>query len=195
MRFFDAVTRWCFYIGAFLIGAMAVTITYDVIMRYALSRPNIWAMQSSEYIAIYSTFLAAAWILRNEGHVTIDLVTSRLTPRTQAVLNIITSIIGVCVCAILLWQSSKELVNSFQKGIATNYYPWVVTEWPTFAAVPFGSLLLSIQFVRRTYHSVIAFSKQRVPPAAQESLSAGKQLQPVESGTDCPDSTDKKPAQ
>ena len=158
----DVSMKWCFFIGAFLIGAMGFFITYDVIVRYAFARPNIWAMQMSEYIMVYATFLAAAWVLKNEGHVRLGLVIDHLKPKPQAVMGIITSIMGTCICLILLWQSADELVYSFQKGLSTSYYPWNVIEWPTLVAVPLGSLLLSLQFIRRTYGFFVAFRKQGV---------------------------------
>lgn len=159
-KIFDTFLNWCFGVGAFLLGAMALFLTYDVIWRYAFALPNIWAMQMSEYIMVYSTFLASAWVLRNEGHVGIGFVADRLSPKAQRVLGLITSFIGICACAILVWQSSKELAYSFQRTITTQYYPWKILEWPTFAAVPFGSFLLSIQFVRRTYRYVVARRQQ-----------------------------------
>lgn len=160
-KLFDLTIDWCFKGAAFLIAAMMVIVTYDVIARYFFTRPNIWAMPLTEYILVYATFLAAPLILKNEGHIVMDIAVSRFRPKTALILGVITSLIGVTVCVVLLWQGSKELAYSFARGTITLIQPWRITEWPTLVAVPFGSLLLSIQFLRRTYGFLSALRKQR----------------------------------
>ena len=162
-KIFDRLMNWSFGCGAFMLGAMGLFLAYDVIMRYAFTRPNIWAMQMSEYTLVYATFFGAAWVLRNEGHVRLGLLTDHLSPKAQTVLGVVTSIIGILVCIILLWKSSAELIRLFMEGTVTHYYPWHVKQWPTIVAIPFGSLLLSIQFVRRTYKFLTVLRGKDVP--------------------------------
>ena len=52
-RIFDRLMNWSFGCGAFMLGAMGLFLAYDVVMRYAFARPNIWAMQMSEYTLVY----------------------------------------------------------------------------------------------------------------------------------------------
>ena len=64
-----------------------LAINYEVFMRYFLNRPTLWTLEISEYSLVYITFLGAAWVLRKDGHVKIDLLVRVLKPRSQIILN------------------------------------------------------------------------------------------------------------
>jgi TRAP-type C4-dicarboxylate transport system permease small subunit len=129
---------------------MMLAVVYEVVMRYFLGRPTIWVVELSEYSLLFITFLGATWVLRREGHVKLDLVLGRLNPRTQVLLNIITSVLSAAICLALLWYSAEVTWDHFQSG-------WIrpkVLNIPSayiLVIIPVGSLLLFIQFLRRSY--------------------------------------------
>ena len=99
---------------------------------------------------MFLTLLGATWLLKLEGHVKMDLLVNQLNPRTQALLNIITSILGAIICLVIAWYGTEVTWSQFQKGIT---YPTVL-EPPVFiilSVIPIGYFLLFIQFLRRTY--------------------------------------------
>ncbi|MFC1968332.1 TRAP transporter small permease [Chloroflexota bacterium] len=148
VRVFDWTTRWSANIGSFLLLLICLIVVYDVTMRYFFLRPTFWAQDIVEYILVYSTFFAAAWLLRRERHVHLPILIDRLRPKAQVVMNLVTSIIGTVVCVILLWQSFARMWDLLQAGIRVPH-TLAVPEWIVTAAIPFGSLLLSIGFMRR----------------------------------------------
>lgn len=120
----------------------------EIVMRYFLNAPILWVVEISEVILLYITFLGAAWLLRREGHVRIDMLLTRLPPKPQVLLNIITSTIGVLMWLALTWYSIVVTLDLFQRGVLTP----TVLHLPRFAIIliiPVGSLLLAIQFLRR----------------------------------------------
>lgn len=134
--------------GAILVFIL-LSITVEVIMRYFFNRPLTWVVEISEYGLLYITFLGAAWELREEGHARVDAVLSRLPPKIRALVNTVTSTAGTTVCVILLWQGALVTWENFQMGYLTQ----TILEVPKYyilAIVPVGSLLLVIQFLRRT---------------------------------------------
>ena len=103
-----------------------------------------------EYGLLYIPFLGAAWLLRIEGHVKMEMVIDRLNPKRQSVLNTITSIIGVIIFLVMTWYGAKSTWFLFQSG---HYMPTDLKP-PTFLIIliiPAGSLLLFIQSLRRTH--------------------------------------------
>lgn len=77
-----------------------------------------------------------------------DIMLNLLKPGTQAVLNIITSIIGAIICFVLIWYGVKVTWDSFQGG----HYFLTELEPPQFLilfVIPLGSFMLFIQFLRR----------------------------------------------
>lgn len=135
------------FAGVLLIFLMLI-ISYDIVIRY-LAHPTGWAVEISEYVLLWITFLGAAWLLRSEGHVRMDLLLNRLNPRTQALLNVITSIIGATICLIIAWYSVEATWENFRVG-----YQFAgqlnVPKFTVLLIIPIGSFLLFIQFLRRT---------------------------------------------
>jgi C4-dicarboxylate transporter, DctQ subunit len=137
---------------AFVSGVIFIFITgsvcVDVIMRYFFNRPMIWVIEISEYLLVYMTFLAAAWVLKREGHVTVDVVTAQLKPKAQAITGIISSTVGVFVCLVIAWFGFLETLDNFLRGVRI---PSILEfpKGPILAIIPLGSFLFMIQFIRR----------------------------------------------
>jgi len=147
---FDGTINLLALLAAILIVFMMLAVTYEVVMRYFLTRPTTWVIEITELCLLFVTFLGTAWLLREEGHVRMDLVLSRLKPKTQATLNIVTSIIGAIICLTLFWYGARVSWDVFVR----DYYQYSVLNIPyvvIIVVVPIGSFLLSIQFLRRAY--------------------------------------------
>jgi TRAP-type C4-dicarboxylate transport system permease small subunit len=117
---------------------------------YFLNRPLGWIVEINEYIILYTAFLVAAFVLRQEGHVKMDIVAERFPLKVQLAINIITSIVSTVVCGIFTWFGAKVTWQLYLKKTLTA----TVLELPKyfFTIVIFlGSFLLVIQFIRRTY--------------------------------------------
>ncbi len=141
-------------LGAYLAGGFVVfimlTIVADVTSRKLAGQSIPWVVQFSEYSLCYLTFLGAAWLLKREGHVKIDIVVSRLNPRNQALLNLVTSIVGAIVLLVVAGYGVITTWDLFQRGV---YDPLIirVPKGPLVAVIPLGGFLLFIQFLRKAY--------------------------------------------
>ena len=147
---FDCAVNILLYAAAGMILICLVAVCTEVLMRYFLNRPLIWVVEVTEYSILYTTFLAAAYLLKEEGHVKIELVVDALKPRAQALLNAITSMLGIVVCLVLGFFGTSSTIVHFQQGIPT-FTAMEIPKWPFLMVIPFGSFLLLIQFVRRAY--------------------------------------------
>lgn len=150
---FVAVLDAAIDIGAILAAVLAILVTLLVVAQVVLRGAKIqilWAFEVSEYILLYITFLGAAWVLKRGGHVSLDVLPERLNPRSAALLNAVTSIVGAIVCLLLTWYGVKLTVDTFLSGY-TLYTEVEPPIWPIIAIIPIGSFLLFIQFLRMTY--------------------------------------------
>ncbi|MBI4186539.1 MAG: TRAP transporter small permease [Chloroflexi bacterium] len=152
-RLFDRVLFASAVVAAALVVYMAVTTDFDVIMRYFFRRPTRWAVDFSEYALLYVTFLGAAWVLAREGHVKIDIVLNALSSRSQQLLNIITSLLGAGACGIFFWLGLEVTWEVYEAGDIL-WKSTIIPKWPVWMVMPAGSLLLTIQFLRRTWYYV-----------------------------------------
>src|SRR5690349_7421771 len=95
-------------LAALLLGAMALYVTYDVVVRYFFNAPPSWTNDLSEYSLVWATFLAGPWLVRISGHVRIDIVVDQLSPQLSGVASAVASIVAAIVCAIGAWQTGIE---------------------------------------------------------------------------------------
>jgi len=134
--------------AAVFIAYLILSVTAAIILR-GLRVGVIWLFETTEYSLLWLTFLGAAWVLRGEGHVKMDLLLTRLSPRAEAILNTITSIIGAIICLTLTWFGVKVTWDNFQTGYFLHT-PKAPPIYPILIIIPVGSFLLFIQFLRRT---------------------------------------------
>jgi len=145
---FDRTINYLAFIAAVLLIFVMLAVGVDVVMRYFLNRPMVWVMEITEISLLFITFLGTAWLLRKDGHVKVDILTSHLNLRVQALLGIISSIIGIFVCIILVWYGIQVSYSYTQQGL---YEPTLLElpKGPLLTIIPIGSFLLLVQFVRR----------------------------------------------
>jgi C4-dicarboxylate transporter, DctQ subunit len=149
-RVFDfAIDKMARLADVILIFLM-LSVCADVILRYFFNRPQAWVAEISEYLLLYITFLGAAWVLKNEGHVIVDVLVAQVSPKARAVLGVISSLIGAFVLLVVLWFGTMETLDLFKRGV---HNPSVLEfpKAPLVAIIPFGSLFFMIQFLRRTF--------------------------------------------
>ena len=133
--------------GVLLMFAMAI-VCLDVIMRYLFNKPLSWVLQVCEYILLYAPFMAAAWVLREDGHIKVDIILSLTRPGFQRFVHVLSSILGFVVMAIITYygiEVVKELYLSGQPTLGSYRFP----QYAITMAVPLGSLVFAIQFLRR----------------------------------------------
>jgi TRAP-type C4-dicarboxylate transport system permease small subunit len=135
-------------LGAAILAFLMIAVCWDVLARAFAGRPLTWVLEFTEYGLLYMTFLCAAWVLKTEGHVTNDVLFSRLSPKSQSLLNLITSILGAMICLVLTWFGAGVTWEKLQSG-AYQPTPIEPPDFPIFVIIPIGCFLLSIQFVRR----------------------------------------------
>ncbi len=139
--------------GALVVGVLLIllmlSISYVVTVRYILGWTIRGIFEWWEYSLLFITFLGSAWVLRRRAHVVLDIAISHLEPRAQVIVNIITSILGIILCLILTgygaWASYLDAKSDYHI-IAELMVP----RFPILMAIPLGSFLLSIEFLRRT---------------------------------------------
>jgi len=147
---YDQSLRGMVILASVMLSFTVILVCADVIGRYGFTRPLLWAPEITTYILVWVTFLGTAWVLGQDKHIKMDLVITNLKPRAQAMLNIITSILGAMSCLILAVFGTKVTYDVAKAGLF--YYSYL--EPPKFIMlipVALGCALLFIQFSRRAH--------------------------------------------
>jgi TRAP-type C4-dicarboxylate transport system permease small subunit len=150
---FDRLLDGMAILAGLMMLAITLMVTYAAVLRYLQTRPPIWVLQFTEYGLLWITFLGAAWLQRQDGHIRIDTVITNLPRKIRSKLGIINSIMGCLVTLIIVYFSSLYTIDLFRRDImdvsAIN-----VSKYLIFCVIPFGSLVLFLQFVRDTWNKI-----------------------------------------
>lgn len=147
---FDWFVDWLAYLTGAIFIFIMIAVTVDVSSRKLFGVPIQWVDEVTGYLLLYVTFLGATWLLKREGHVSVDVVVERLNQRTRLWLNMIISILIGALCLIMACSGVFATLDVYRRGVFTV----TILEVPLallVAVIPLGFFLLFIQFLRRAY--------------------------------------------
>jgi C4-dicarboxylate transporter DctQ subunit len=157
---FDRCLNIMFVFAGVLLIIIMVIMSAGVTSRYLLNLPLGWVTEVVEYSLLYIGFLAAPLVLKREGHVKMELVLGRLSPKAQLILEIITSAICVIICFVLFWFGLRVTWELYE----THYTTPTVLELPKFifvAVIFVGSIALCFQFIIRVFGFISSWNALR----------------------------------
>ena len=105
-----------------------------------------WALDVAEYHLYAITFCAAPWVLRNGGHITVDLLLQQLNATATKQFKHLAHLIGAAVCLILLYYACKVLWASYSAQTLV-YKALIIPEWWLFVLPPLSFLLMLLVFL------------------------------------------------
>jgi TRAP-type C4-dicarboxylate transport system permease small subunit len=157
---FDYLLSALMTLGAVILAFLMLGVCWDVIARTAAGRPLIWLLEFTEYGLLYITFLCTAWVLKNEAHVSSDLLLVAFSPKRQALINSATSVLGATICLVLAWFGADVCWEKLQSGA---YQPTAIQppDFPIFIIIPIGFFLLFVQFLRRVRKNLLIWREAR----------------------------------
>lgn len=137
--------------GATLVWLM-IAVIVSVMMRNLGLQPFAWLFTSNEYGLLYMTMLGAPWLVREKGHVHIELVTSALPERAREIVSRLVAAACVVVCVILAWKGAELFLTNIERGdfdTRAYYYPrWLLT-----ISFPLSFGLMAVEFSRFVFGS------------------------------------------
>ena len=132
--------------GAVLVWLM-VSVIVSVLMRNLGLQPFAWLFTSAEYGLLYMTMLGAPWLVREKGHVHIELVTAALPESVRKLLSRVVALACVVVSAILAWKGLDLFLTNIERAdydVRAYYFPrWILT-----IAFPLSFGLMAVEFSR-----------------------------------------------
>ena len=145
---FDKFADFIGIITAIAMVLMILNVFYDVIMRYFFRSGSI-AMQEMEW-HLFSVIilLGVAYTLKEDGHVRVDVIYDRLTPKKKAMINMFGSIFFILPIAILVGISSIDnAVEAYQSMEQSGDPGGLPYRWIVKALIPLSFFLLIITTV------------------------------------------------
>jgi C4-dicarboxylate transporter, DctQ subunit len=134
-------------VAGVLLAAMAVAIVVDVVVRNLGFQPPAHTLTLTEYGLLYVTMLAAPWLVREKGHVHIELLTAAVSPPTRFWLTRV--IYGLCVltCIVIFWFGLEVTIDQWRRAVI-DVRSFDMPRWLLTASVPLSFGLMTIEFAR-----------------------------------------------
>lgn len=146
-RVYDGLVDTMAFIAACLLVWLMVAIVISVTMRNLGLQPFAWLFVSGEYGLFYLTMLGAPWLVRQRGHVHVEIVTALLPQRARRVLSRMVALACVLVSALLAWKGAELMAENYVRN-DFDVRAYFTPKWWLTAAFPLSFGLMAVEFAR-----------------------------------------------
>lgn len=146
VKYIDATSRFVGKVVMYLIFIMMGILLYDTIMRTVFGKPNIWAVELTQFFMAAYYLLGGAFTLLVGGHVRMDLFYSRWTKKGKAIADVITFVPLMIYMVILLWGGIQGIQYAIQYKQVT-YSAWAPQVTPIKIFMVLGIILMFLQVI------------------------------------------------
>jgi len=137
-------------VAALYIGFIMLAIIYQTVFRTLGWDYSPLGFVIIEYGFVYALFLGSPYLVRNRGHIYIEILTAWLSPAMRSVLSRLIVIVCALTCLIWAWYSWRLLVEQYDDPMAYDNLraQHDIRTWLGTVAFPFGFVLMAIEFLR-----------------------------------------------
>jgi TRAP-type mannitol/chloroaromatic compound transport system permease small subunit len=131
------VSEWSGKAASWLVWPLIVTITYEVICRYALNAPTVWAFDMAYMIGGSMMALGMGYVLQERGHVRVDILYDRFPPRLKLLSDLVLTVLFFFpITALFVYLSWQYALLAWARGERSGYGIWEPT------LIPFRAMVL-----------------------------------------------------
>ena len=154
-RAFDRFSNWVGGLSAVLLLLLVANVFYDVVMRYLFNDVSI-GMQELEWHLFSTIFLlGVAYTLRIDGHVRVDVVYERQSPRHRALIDILGTLVLLWpFCLLVTWYGWQFAAEAYALGEVSGDPGGLAYRWLIKGMIPLSFafvLVSSIGFMLRAW--------------------------------------------
>ena len=138
------------WLSTAVLAGLMLLICVDVLLRYAFNAPLSWGVEISEISLLWITMLGSAYVLREGGHIRVDLLFNMISPAATRRCAMFSCVVCAMACAVLTVFGSEAVVTSILRG---SFRPTQleIPIWAIIIVIPVGAALLTLRFVRLFY--------------------------------------------
>jgi TRAP-type mannitol/chloroaromatic compound transport system permease small subunit len=159
-RFAEATGR---VIAWLTLGMVLITFTV-VVLRYLFQSGSIALQESVTYLHACVFMLGAAYTLKHEGHVRVDIAYQKFTPRTRAWVDLLgTLLLLFPVCLFILFVSLEYVATAWSIQEGSREAGGLDGVFLLKTAIPVMAVLLLLQGCSSVLHNFLLLAGHAVP--------------------------------
>ena len=118
------------YLSGWLVPLMMLLVVADVFMRYVMHRPLMVSDELSAYMLVALAFLGFAYTWREGGHVRVEVLVSRFSPRVQDRVRLVGLILTFVFMLEMNRSAFKMIVYAYQMKMRSSTWMMFPLFWP-----------------------------------------------------------------
>jgi tripartite ATP-independent transporter DctM subunit len=147
----EIFSRWTNIIGIAFLFIMVIITTFDVIMRYVFNHPMPGTSEITEVFMIIAIFMAVTYTQTVKGHINIDILTSKLSPRPKLILEFITTVLSLITIILVAWRVIVQGIYFFAKHSSQSQF-LPIPKGPFAMILALGCITLALILLRDCLH-------------------------------------------
>ncbi len=156
LKIIDSISEWSGKVNRWVVPGLVAVLTYEVVARYVFNAPTKWAHETTTFLLATIAVLGLAYTHLHHGHVRIDIIYSRLSPRGKATIDVICGFLLLFpLLAILIYGSFHSMWLAWARGELMIWSPWRPPAGPIKTVFLLGWCLFFLQsgaeFIRDLY--------------------------------------------
>ncbi|MCK5825849.1 MAG: TRAP transporter small permease subunit [Desulfuromusa sp.] len=154
IRLIDGLNTKVGHAISWLSSFLVLVVCYDVFTRYFLRKSSVGVQELEWHIFAVLFLLAAAYTLKVDGHVRVDVIYTQLSPRGKAWVNLFGSLVFLIPFSILVIWASKGFISMSWMIQETSPDPGGLPfRYVLKAMIPAGFTLILLQGIALTLRS------------------------------------------
>ncbi len=164
----DALNAFVGRIAFWLVLVMTVISAGNATVRFAFNYSSNGLLEIQWYLFAGIFLLCSAYTLQKNEHVRIDVLAGKLSPRGQAVIDIIGTLFFLLPMVILILWLAIPLVAESYKIQEHSANAGGLIRWPVKLILPVGFTLLALQGVSELIKRIAFLAGRIGDPAAKD---------------------------
>lgn len=140
---------------------LVIIVCYDVVSRYLCGEGSVALQELEWHIFSLIFLLGAAYTLKTDDHVRVDLFYTKLSARKKAWVNLLGSVLFLIpFCLVIIISSENFVLSSFRMGETSPDAGGLPARYVLKAVIPISFFLLLLEGVSQAFKSIIVIKEK-----------------------------------
>ena len=152
--FVDGITRIFSKIASVLLLALIALVFSNVAGRYVFGNPPIWMQELEWHLLVPISLLGIIVLLLENGHVRVDMIYERVSPKAKCWIDLISMSCGAAVALLFIKYSYGFVNNSFSVFEGSPDPGGLSGRWVLKGFIPVAFLFVALQCLANAVRQV-----------------------------------------
>ena len=140
MKKIEALSRIAGLVAMGVLFLMMLLTVADVFLRAVFNKPIIGTTEITEQMMVAVAFLGFGWCATQDRQIRVDLFVSRYRPGTKRRVDLVVTLAGMVLVAVICWRTLLTTLTVYRLGITCAYIG--VPKYPFYALAACGWAVL-----------------------------------------------------